>query len=236
MTYQGNKPGQSARNIKDIIYKKRVYVVLAGILGVLACVIFLPAITSAGAGGLIVIVVIMKIIMNNVNTKERLYLRKERKAERGARAEETVDSILCELKGEYALFHDVDTGYGDIDHIVLSKEYGLFIIETKSHFGEVTVSNGTLLLDDKAPEKDFIAQTLRNTMWLKQRIKETTGLDPWIQPIIVFTNAFVKEWKPVRGIILRNKKYLVSSIEKMYTNRTIATRLWAIHLQGTLLW
>ncbi|MCX5807162.1 MAG: nuclease-related domain-containing protein [Proteobacteria bacterium] len=236
MTYQGNKPGQSARKIKDLIYKKRVHVVLAGILGVLVCVIFLPAIASAGAGGLIVIVVIMKIIMNNVDTKERLYRRKERKAERGARAEETIDNVLHELKGEYALFHDVGTGYGDIDHIVLSREYGLFIIETKSHYGEVTVSNGTLLIDGKIPEKDFITQTLRNTIWLKQRVKEITGLDPWIQPIIVFTRAFVREWEPIRGILLRNQKYLVKSIEKMNTNKAIATSLWALHARGTLLW
>jgi len=191
---------------------------------------------GAGIGAMLVLIIVMKVIAGTVESKAKTYRREERKAERGARAEETVGDVLGSLHGQYDVFHDVDTGHGDIDHIVLSQDHGVFVIETKSHFGEVTVRNGELLIDGQPPEKDFIAQVLRNTMWLKQRIKETTGLDPWIQPVIVFTRAFVREWKPVRGILLRNRKHLVEAIEKTRANQGTASRLWSLREQGNALW
>jgi len=236
MGYRRNRPGSSARNIADGIYLKRAGVALLGMLGLLLCLKLLPMFAGAGIGAMVVLILVIKVIAGTVESKAQAYRREERKAERGARAEENVDEVLRTLEGEYDVFHDVDTGHGDIDHVVLSKEHGVFVIETKSHVGEVTVRNGVLLVDGEPPEKDFIAQTLRNTMWLKQRIRETTGLDPWIQPVIVFTRAFVREWKPVRGILLRNQKYLVEAIEKTRTNQEITSRLWSLHEQGKELW
>ncbi|WP_084062218.1 nuclease-related domain-containing protein [Desulfofundulus thermosubterraneus] len=44
---------------------------------------------------------------------------------------------------------------GNIDHIMVGPT-GVFVIETKSHFGEITFSpDGNLLLDGKPLEKDF---------------------------------------------------------------------------------
>jgi hypothetical protein len=42
------------------------------------------------------------------------------------------------------------------------------------------------------PEKDFIAQALSNTYWLKEKIDSLIDVQAWIVPILVFTNAFVK--------------------------------------------
>ena len=209
---------------------------IAGLLGLLLCLKLLPLLAGAGIGAILVLMVVMKVIAGTVESKARAYRKQERKAERGAKAEVTVADVLGRMTGQYAVFHDVDTGHGDIDHIVLSRDHGVFVLETKSHFGEVTVRNGKLLMDGQPPEKDFIAQVLRNTMWLKQRIKETTGLDPWIQPIIVFTRAFVREWKPVRGILLPNQKHLSETIEQTRANEAVTSRLWALHEQGTRLW
>jgi hypothetical protein len=236
MGYGRNKPGQSARRIADQIYLKRAGVALGGVLALLLCLKLLPVFAGAGIGAMVVLIVVMKAIGSTVETKAKAYRKEERKAERGAKAEETVREVLGQLQGPYDVMHDVDTGYGDIDHILLSRDYGVFVLETKSHFGEVTIHNGTLLIGGQQPEKDFIAQALRNTMWLKQRIKETTGLDPWIQPIIVFTRAFVREWKPIRGVLVRNQKYLVEAIEKTRANETLTSRLWALHEQGASLW
>lgn len=236
MAYRRKRPGESARDIADGIYLKRAGVALVGMLGLLLCLKLLPVLAGAGMGAMLVLIVLMKAIASTVESKAKAYRKEERKAERGARAEEAIVDVLGNLEGQHDVFHDVDTGHGDIDHIVLSRDHGVFVVETKSHFGEVTVRNGALLIDGQPPEKDFIAQVLRNTMWLKQRIKETTGLDPWIQPVIVFTRAFVREWKPVRGILLRNQKYLVETIEKTRANQSITSRLWTLHEQGNPLW
>jgi len=236
MGYRQNRPGDSARKIAEGIYLKRAGVTLLGMLGLLLCLKLLPMLPGAGISALVVLIIVMKVIAGTVESKAKTYRREERKAERGARAEEAIDDVLGTLQGQHRVFHDVDTGHGDIDHILLSKEHGVFVIETKSHFGEVTVRNGALLINGQPSEKDFIAQVLRNTMWLKKRIRETTGLDPWIQPVIVFTRAFVREWKPVRGVLLRNQKHLVEAIEKTRTNPGIISRLWSLHEQGHQLW
>ena len=73
-------------------------------------------------------------------------------------------------------------------------------------------------------------------MWLKQRIRARSGIDTWIQAVIVFPHAFVHEWQPVRDILIRNGKYLVDAIEKSRTDPAAASRLWELHEQGRDLW
>jgi hypothetical protein len=236
MANRRNKAGQSARHISDKLYLKRAAVTIAGLLGLYICLKLLPSASSAGIGSIFILIVVMKLIAKMTGTKAKQYRKFERKAERGAKAEETVDNLLSILGDQFDVFHDIDTGHGDVDHIVISREHGIFVIETKSHVGKVTIQNDILLIDGKPPEKDFITQTIRNTMWLKQQIKDKTGLDTWIQPIIVFTRAFVRDWKPVRGILIRNQKYLLNTIHKTSSNQNTSAMLWKLHEQGHSLW
>jgi len=164
-----NRAGRSARNIADAIYLKRAVVAIGGGIGLLVrCLKLLPAMPRAGIWGLLVLLVAIRVIARQIESTAKACRKEERKAERGARAEELVGEALEHLAGQYAVFHNVDTGHGDIDHVVLTRNHGVFVLETKSHFGEVAVRNGELLIDGQATEKDFIAQALRNTMWLTQ--------------------------------------------------------------------
>ena len=113
-------------------------------------------------------------------------LKEEKRAIRGARSEEKIGDMLTELSEDYLVLHDIDSPYGNIDHVVFSKRNGVFLIETKSHGGKVTVEGRTLLVNGKLPEKDFIAQALQNSFWLKKEIGNLIGPSPWITPILVF--------------------------------------------------
>lgn len=234
-----NRPGTSARKIAAGFSLKRFCLLLLGLLGIYACI---KLSLSLPKGQLVVIpasvgiIFLMVGIERAVAKKDKHYRKRERQAERGALAEEKVGAVLESLKGPYAVFHDVETEYGDIDHVVVSKDHGIFVIETKSHSGNVTVENGKLLVNGKPPEKDFLAQVLRNTMWLQKRIREKTGVDLYIQPILVFSRALVREWKPVRSVLIRNQKYLIEAIEKRRTNPEVASQLWSLHEQGLPLW
>ncbi len=238
MGQRRNKPGKSARDMADKKYLKRVGIVFLGVAGLIVCANILKSGMTKGWGIalLVFIVAIVVVIKTVVESKSKTLKKEENRAERGAKAEESVSDILESLGGERSIFHDVDTGRGDIDHIVLSRKHGLFLIETKSHHGEVTIRDGRLLIDGKEPEKDFIAQTLRNTLWLRDRIKEKTGIEIWVQPVIVFTNGFVKEWKPVRGILLRNSKYLLKAMEENEPRGDAHLRLWERIAGGGGLW
>jgi hypothetical protein len=255
--FRRNRPGYSARKIADGHYFQRATSALFLLAVCLVVLNVLPhlvgkespnkktpgkEISSVVNSGLKPIAILLglvfavKLVGSIVVSNARTYRKQERKAVRGAVAEEAIGHLLEQLPEPRAIFHDVGTGRGDIDHILLSPAHGVILIETKSHHGTVEVQNGALLINGRPPEKDFIAQTIRNTMWLRQRLKETTGLDVWIQPIIVFTNAFVREWKPVRNILLRNKKYLLKAIGETRAHPDIAAKLWALHQQGRPLW
>ena len=110
--------------------------------------------------------------------------------------------------------HDIESPYGNIDHIVIGKNAGIFLLETKAHGGKVEVNGETLLVNGKLPEKDFIAQALRNSYWLRDEISQIVGDKPWITPILVFTNAFVPPTRPVKGVSIINKKYLLNFLQK----------------------
>jgi len=149
----------------------------------------------------------------------------ERHAIRGAKAEERLASILDDLGEDFLVLHDVPSPYGNIDHIVISKRSGVFLIETKAHGGRVSVVEGRLLVNGHDPEKNFVAQTLKNTFWLRDEIKRLTAAPAWIIPLIVFTNAFVEPGPPVKNVLVINKKYLLTVLHKSNGNR-YASAIW----------
>jgi hypothetical protein len=150
-----------------------------------------------------------------------------RQASRGAAAEERVEDLLMGLDSNFHPIHDIASPYGNIDHVILSRQGGVYLIETKAHGGRAEVVNGALLVNGHPPEKDFVAQTLRNTFWLKDQVGALAGVTAWITPIIVFTNAFVPPCSPIKGVRIMNKRYLRYALEQAGQDAGhAASRLW----------
>jgi hypothetical protein len=126
----------------------------------------------------------------------------------------TIEEILEQLEGEHFTFPNVSTRSGTIDYVVLSKEHGFFLLETKPHSGRVSVVDCRLRVNGKLPEKDFVAQTLRNTYWLIEEIRSATGMEAAITPLLVFTNASVDTERPLKGIPITNRESLLLTIRK----------------------
>ena len=68
------------------------------------------------------------------------------------------------------------------------------------------------------PEKDFIAQALNNTYWLRDKIRSLVDVEIWIVPVIVFTNAFVERTAPVKGVRTINQKFLLDLLQTSTSN------------------
>jgi hypothetical protein len=118
--------------------------------------------------------------------------RREQQVVRGAEAEETVGAILNRLPGDCQVFHDVPAARGNIDHLLFRNDGAIFVIETKSHRGDVTVEHCELQRDHRSFEKDFIHQTLDNAAWVRKSIADHLGFEPrWVHGAIVFTKAHV---------------------------------------------
>jgi hypothetical protein len=221
--------GQSTREMAEKRRRTGIYWGIGGLLIIIVIfyIISNPEQLGIGGMGVLVLLILMKLVEGFTERQMRKQSKLQRRAIRGAKGEEKVGELLEELDDEeYMVIHDVECAYGNIDHLVLSKNSGIFLIETKAHGGRVEVVGDRLLLNGHDPEKNFIAQTLRNTYWVREKVQENLEVKAWVQPVIVFTNAFVKFGKPVKGIHVTNKKYLLGFIQRERKSNSSSDLLW----------
>ncbi|WP_273000884.1 nuclease-related domain-containing protein [Hydrogenibacillus schlegelii] len=204
------KAGAGARKMA----KKRALILYGFLLACLAAGVLLlllapksPFAIGAGIGCVLAVSMILKSKKDN---PDGLIDR----ALQGARGEERVETILSTLPDTYDVFHDLPCPVGNIDHIVVGPT-GIFVIETKSHRGEITVSSdGSLLRDGRPLEKNVVSQVWRQTMWLKEILESRLGHSVFIHPFLVFVNGFVQVYRPVQGVTVLPGKWLAETITK----------------------
>jgi hypothetical protein len=147
-------------------------------------------------------------------------------ASRGAQAEENVGAILDRLPENCRVLHDVNTGRGNIDHVVFRQDGTIFLIETKSHRGTVSEECGELRRNGAPFEKDLLKQTHGNVYWLRDLLTPHLGIQPWINAAIVFPNAFVTNRRTLRGVDVMNAGYLERWMARAKGNPQVAKELW----------
>lgn len=228
----GYEPHRAGKSTRDMARRRRnlyflISLIAIGVLGVIWLISVNQQALGIGGGAMLVLLVIALVVKAFA---ERLIDRGsegELRAFRGAKAEEKVCDILSRLSPDYLVIHDVACANGNIDHIVISRLNGIFLIETKAHGGTVTVRNNTLLLNNHLPEKDFIKQTVSNAFWLRETVTKVIGEAPWITPVIVFTNAFVKANAPVKGVTMINKRFLLPLLQRNGRPNAVNVKVWA---------
>lgn len=207
--------GQSTRALAQKRRRKTNIVLVSALVFVILLGVIIQnwRFLGLGAGLTLALLIVLSAIPDWVETWLRGREKQEKRADRGAAAEESIAELLPTGDG-ICVLHDIKSPYGNIDHIVLSRFAGIFIIETKSHFGRVNVNDaGELLVNNRYPEKNFIKQVLQNTYWLRGQLEEIVGQQAlWVNPIIVFTNAFVPPSAPIKGVKVINKKYLPNEL------------------------
>ena len=204
-----------------------IALLLAVLAASLLLIAFSPNLQAWGLSGfgILAVLVVFRIATGALEGSANRQFKAERRAVRGARAEERIEDALTELGEDFYILHDVPSPYGNIDHIALGKQNGVFLLETKAHDGKIEVVENRLLVNGKPPERDFIAQALKNTYWLKEKLKKIAGSDVWVTPVVVFANAFVPQSKPVKGVVIINKRYLVSTLRRGRPS-TSAAHVW----------
>lgn len=223
-----NIAGESTHKLGD---KRYAHMILYGFIGFGLFVLIVAIINNSkvlGIGGIgfLFLLLLLKflpdLILKQVDRKGKEVTR----ARKGAESEERIGELLTGLSDQYFIINDVVSQFGNIDHVIIKKDAGIFIIETKSHHGKVSVVDKTIYLNNHLPEKDFITQTLNNAYWLRKRINSIIESNVWIYPIIVFTNAYVPYLHPIKGIHIVNIKFLISTFEKIDNNNPLNTQIW----------
>jgi hypothetical protein len=228
MSYKPRRAGKSTRTMAHKRHQSALWTGLLGIAAITVIWLLLRNAKAAGIGGIgvIVLLVIQIAIPWFIERRVDRKLKEEERAIRGARAEEKIGELLADLSEDFYVLNDVDSPYGNIDHIVISKYSGIFLIETKAHGGRVEVKGKTLLVNGKNPEKDFIAQALRNAFWLRDEISLIVGSKPWINPMIVFTNAFVSQTMPVKGVSIIYRNDLLNALHRPNRSNAVNAQVW----------
>jgi len=228
MPTKHNRAGKSTYEMADKRRNSMVFTAAIGIaifIGIIY-VIYHPSTFGVGGVGILALLFLLKAFPDFLDIFLSRQQKEVKRAVRGADAEVAIDVLLDDLSDDYYVLNDLECPYGNIDHVVFSKNGGVFLIETKSHHGNVSAQDNKIYINGKLPEKDFIAQTLRNTYWLRNRIVEVAGITVWINSIIVFTNAFVPFTPPIKGIKIINQRYLISTIENTASRNAAYRTLW----------
>ena len=122
---------------------------------------------------------------------------------KGARGEEKVAAVLRSLPDAYHVFNDFAAGRAHVDHVVVGPG-GVFSVETKSWRGVVTVEDSHILLDGQLPDRDPLAQTLREAALVRTALA-ARGWTGDVTPVLVFaSNAFAARRAEVRGATIVN--------------------------------
>jgi hypothetical protein len=107
---------------------------------------------------------------------------------------ETLDSLR---EKEYKILHDIVGENFNIDHVIISTK-GIFLIETKT-FSKPNGVDAKILFNGKEitvngmkTDKNILNQVLASSNWLRNLLKESTGKEFRIKPVIVFPGWFVE--------------------------------------------
>jgi hypothetical protein len=128
VTYKGGRAGKSTREMARGRRKTAFWMAFGGIGLVIIVGILLTNSSALQIGGIAILalLVILKILPDLIVGRVDKKLKGERRAIRGAKAEENIGELLAGLSDDFYVMNDIDSQYGNIDHIVISKYGGYF--------------------------------------------------------------------------------------------------------------
>lgn len=122
---------------------------------------------------------------------------KMRNLKLGLQGEIMVGQYLDRLHADgYQVFHDVQGQNFNLDHVLIGPA-GVFTVETKTWNkphpdAKVTFDGERLLIGGKTAERDLAVQARAQASWLQVQLRESTGKDFDVRPVIVFPGWYVE--------------------------------------------
>ena len=161
------------------------------------------------AGATVVAVVLCAVAAWRV----RLLWPQIRNARLGLQGEKVVGQCLEALRAKgYHVFHDIPGDGFNVDHMLVGPG-GVFVIETKTRTkpmgrkSEVVYNGKTVKVDGWSPERDPITQVSAASGFVRNLIKDITGKEVKIRPVILFPGWFVHKPKGSDVWVLNEKAF-----------------------------
>lgn len=142
-------------------------------------------------------------------------LKKEVKSYRQGRDGEREVGMNLELLREQGLkvYHDILGNDFNLDHVLVG-EQGIFVIETKTYSKpiggtcKIIYDGEKLYYNSTYHSSKPIIQAKAGAQWLKNYLKDSTGKDFNVHPIVVFPGWFTESKIPLKDIWILNPKGL----------------------------
>jgi hypothetical protein len=121
-----------------------------------------------------------------------------------------LSGILTHLPESYHVFNDFVAGGKHVDHVVAGPA-GVFAVETKYWRGSVTVEDGHVLLDGQLPDRDPLAQALKEAQLVKASLA-AAGWNGSVSPVLAFaSDTFRQHIAELHGAVVINSCELAKS-------------------------
>lgn len=115
----------------------------------------------------------------------------------GMSGEYAVGQYLERLYADgYQVFHDIQGPNFNLDHAIIGPA-GVFTIETKTWNkpfpdARIAFDGERILIAGKTPERDPVPQAFAQASWLQAQLRESTGLQCEVRPVVVFPGWFIE--------------------------------------------
>lgn len=140
----------------------------------------------------------------------------------GAGAELSVLTALETLPPEYKTIPDFNTKHGNIDFIIIGPK-GIFTIEVKASKGIISLQNNQVLINGKAPEEDYIKQTIAEKVWLINALSQKFQKQYLVTSLLEFTKGNIDKASihgPIHGVWIGGYKFHNYLIDKSINSLT----------------
>ncbi|MGB5733125.1 MAG: nuclease-related domain-containing protein [Thiohalocapsa sp.] len=216
------EPGQSlAEQLEDLVYDRMLlWLLLPLLFGLLAGLEWWRWYREAPYNPLFYTVVAVLAALVSALRLIRLF-RQARALKLGRDGERVVGQFLEDMRPDgYHVLHDLIGDGFNVDHVVIG-ERGVYTVETKTlslpakKRGTVTCDGPALLVNGRRMDRDPIGQAKAQAAWLSRTLKESTGRDYRVQPVVAFPGWFVERaCQRVAGVWVLEPKALPSFIKQ----------------------
>jgi len=118
------------------------------------------------------------------------------------------------------VFHDIVGNGFNLDHVVIS-QHGVFVIETKTYSkpqkgeAKITVAGEQILINGSPCKSDVVTQAKAEANWLKGVLRESSGKDIMVKPVVVFPGWYIDNTTTSKSlnVWILNPKALPTYIE-----------------------
>lgn len=179
------------------------------LIGAFATSIILGKYISVFFGLLITVFIATAVLWNRGLNRIKSYFL-------GAVGEARVAAELRKLPDEYHVIHDFPIGYVNfVDHVVMGPT-GVFSIETKDWYGEVSLREGHIVRNGEIPKFRSPIKQSKEQANNVEKVLRKKGWDGTVTPIVCFaSNNFTDKAAESEKVRIVNANEIVESITSM---------------------